>query len=408
MNKLQQSIAESLKTANIPVNAKLMVGLSGGMDSVVLTHALKALGYDLTTAHLNHCLRGADSDADEAFVRQLSREWELPCISRQTEIPKKGNLEANAREVRYAFLEEARKAHKADYIVVAHHFDDQIETILMHEKRGAGLRGQCGMSLLKGNILRPMLNISWTEIENYAKEHRLEYHHDQTNDDLNFARNHLRHELIPKLRQAKDFEQSIRDKMTNARQKLADLEVKSKLWITENLRNDRFDRYVFAELSKDLQAEILLNLLGQQDIYSKMLGRLMDFIAHGRTGKELAVKDRLFVIEYDQIHSSSREAEELKKTPLKGEVEWGDYHIAVSHIKPLYVRSWKAGDRFRPAGMKGSKKVQDFFTDTKVPRYARKRIPIVVNENDDIICVGAMRFAEDYRHLKANIQIDEK
>ena len=408
MDTFLKNIADSLKTANISVNAKLVVGVSGGMDSVALSHALKALNYDLVIAHLNHQLRGADADKDETFVIGLAKQWELPYFTQKAVIPKEGNLEANARQIRYSFLEDVREAYQADYIAVGHHFDDQIETILMHEKRGSGLRGKRGMSLIKGNIIRPMLDISRGEIEAYAHKHKLEYRHDKTNDDLDFERNHLRHKVIPKLKEDMNFEQTIRDKAETARRKLETLSEEKNEWLKTYLHGEYLDRHAFDELEKDLKVEILLHLLGQKDVYSKTLGRLIDFITHGRTGKELEVKGRLFIIEYDQIHYTTREAVKLKKTPLEGSIKWGGYHIHVSNIKSLYVRSWKTGDRFRPAGMKGRKKLQDFFTDSKIPRYQRKGIPILVDENDDIICIGNMRFAEEYKHLKEHISIDEK
>ena len=408
MDTLLKSIADGLKTAKIPANAKLIVGVSGGMDSIALVHALKALNYELIIAHLNHQLRGAEADKDEAFVIGLAKQWGLPYFTRKAVIPKEGNLEANARQIRYSFLEDVREAYQADHIAVGHHFDDQIETVLMHEKRGSGLRGKRGMSLVKGNILRPMLDVSRSVIEAYVRRHDLEYRHDKTNDDLDLERNHLRHKIIPKLKEDMNFEQTIRDKAETARRKLEILTKKSDEWLKTHLRGEYFNRHAFNDLEKDLKVEILLHLLGQEDIYSKTLGRLIDFIAHGRTGKELEVKGRLFIVEYDQIHHTTREATRLKKTPLEGPIEWGGYHIRVSNIKALYVRSWRPGDRFRPAGMKGTKKLQDFFTDSKIPRYQRKGIPILVNENDDIICISNMRFAEEHKHLKEHIFIDEK
>src|SRR5262249_19491687 len=142
---------------------------SGGVDSVVLAHKLKNLGYQMVLAHFNHGWRGKESDENENFCWNLAKKWKIPIeVSRGKKV-EKGNAEAKAREERYFFLEAVRQKHKACYIAVAHHKDDQIETIWMHKKRGAGLRGLAGMPLVQRKIIRPLLEISKKEILEYAK-----------------------------------------------------------------------------------------------------------------------------------------------------------------------------------------------------------------------------------------------
>ncbi|QQR83241.1 tRNA lysidine(34) synthetase TilS [Candidatus Peregrinibacteria bacterium] len=135
---------------------RLVVGVSGGVDSVVLAHQLHALGYELIIAHLNHGLRGEASDADALFVRQFAKELNVPCVIDRQAISLIGNVEQNARTVRYRFLEDVRKQMKADLIAVAHHLDDPIETVLMHLLRGAGLRGARGMLVQQERLIRPL------------------------------------------------------------------------------------------------------------------------------------------------------------------------------------------------------------------------------------------------------------
>jgi len=406
MNDLIKQIKTTLKP--LPPFKKVIVALSGGMDSVAVTHALKHLGYEVIVAHLNHQLRVGASDIDEQFAINLAKKWKLPYMTQKAVIPRKGNLEKNARKIRYCFLEDVREAYKADHIVTGHHFDDQIETVLMHEKRGSGYRGKRGMRLVNGKLLRPMLEVDRTTIEAYIKEHKLEYRVDESNFDLTFERNHLRHKVIPKLKEDPTFKNSIRKKIKDAKAKLKELGKQKDAWLKTNYKNERLDRHEFNALEKDLKVEILIHLLGQKDVYSSTLGTIINFIATGKTGKEIVVKGILFVIEYDRIRCISEEQSKMKKTKVKDETKWGNYTIKVSNIKPLYVRSWKDGDKFNPTGMKGTKKVQDFFVDAKIPKYDRKQIPIVVDENDDIICIGNMRFAEKHKHLKEKISIDEK
>lgn len=390
---------------NIPPFKKVVVGVSGGMDSVVLTHVLKHLGYEVIIAHLNHDLRGEASEKDEAFVVELAKAWGLPFMSKQAVIPKKGNLESNARTVRYAFLDEVRLSFQADYVAVGHHFDDQIETILMNEKRGAGLRGKRGMCFFHHHLIRPFLDIPRREIEAYAHRHMLDFVTDESNFDLRFQRNYFRHEVIPKLKEDAGFEERIRRLSQEAAVELEALNEAKEAWLKGNLQGDAFDRRAFNPLSNDLKVEILLDLIGFHDVYRPTLNRLLEFIAEGQTGKKLQVKKVNFVIEYDQVRFFEDAKEPLLPMPLSDHQTWGDYDIKVSGLKLLKVRSWKQGDRFQPAGMKGTKKLQDFFVDEKIPRQERSRIPIIVDENDHIICVGDLRFSEAFKEMKEEVRV---
>ncbi len=403
MMDLPNKVKAALK--KIPPFKKVVVGLSGGMDSVVLTHVLKHLGYEVIVAHLNHDLRGEISEKDEAFVIELAKAWKLPFVSNKAVIPKKGNLEQNARKIRYSFLEEVRLAYGADFVAVGHHFDDQIETLLMHEERGAGLRGKRGMSLVSGHLIRPMLDLPRRKIEAYAREHLLDFVIDETNMDMSFQWNYLRHQVIPTLKQEPDFEARMRKMAHEAAEKIEALKEPKKHWMMEKLKNNSFDRGEFSELEPDLKAEILLELLGQQDLYQANLNRLMDFIDQGATGKTLEVKGLSFVIEYDRAKFTRQKVEALHAVEVKKNAQWGDYVITVKAIQPLVVRPWKPGDKFQPAGMGGTKKLQDFFVDQKIPREERKRIPIVVDENDAIICVGDLRFSEGFKGWKDRVKV---
>ncbi len=403
MDNLKKHVRETLK--NQPSFKKVVVGLSGGMDSTVLTHILKSLGYEVIIAHLNHSLRGNQSDQDEQFVVELAKSWELPYLTKKVVLPETGNQEALGRQTRYSYFEEVRQAYQADFIAVGHHFDDQIETILMHEKRGAGLRGTRGMQVLSGKILRPLLNVSRKDIEMYAKKNLLDFVVDESNQDTSYARNHLRHKVIPKLKETPGFEEEIRKKSREAAQMLDSLKEETDVWIDNAIDHDNFLRKDFSVLSKELKTEIVIQLLGQRDLYSKSITRLVNFIESGKTGKELRIKDKTFIIEYDRIRIVDEHQKLLEEAWVEDEVIWGSYQIKVKDKLRLKVRTWKAGDRFKPRGMAGHKKLQNFFVDQKIPRHMRGKIPIVVDEKDAIICVGNMRFSDDHPHLKEHIEI---
>jgi tRNA(Ile)-lysidine synthetase-like protein len=189
------------------------------------------------------------------------------------------------------------------------------------------------------------------------------------------------------------------------------MEAEKKFWKQKYRVGNRFNRVSFNELDTDMKVEILLDILGQEDIYRSTLNRLISFIASGKTGKEIKVKGLTFVVEYDTLTwytEIPKKKTAPRKQMIEGETQWGGYTIKVSEIKPLYVRSWKAGDRFQPTGMKGSKKLQDFFVDEKIPKYDRQQIPVIVDETDSIICIGNLRFSEKHKNMRDKIKIKKQ
>lgn len=403
MNELVSKVEFAFQS--LPPFKKIVVGLSGGVDSIVLTHVLKNLGHEVIVAHLNHQLRET-ANRDEAFVLEVCKNWGLPCVTKKAVIPTAQNLENNGRKLRYEFLEGVRGEHEADLIAVGHHFDDQIETILMHEKRGAGLRGKRGMRFLAGKILRPLLNISRLEIEDYAKQHALSFVTDESNMDLSFERNRLRQEVIPELKKIDGFEEKIRQISAEATFKLSLLEAQKEEWIEKHNQKNSFERKAFNPLDHELKVEILIGLLGQEDLYQATLNRLINFVLNGETGKQFTVKGLTFFSDYERLSWQKVSSEPLTSTSLRqGETTWGKYQIHLSEVSSLHVRSWKKGDRFQPSGMTGTKKLQDFFTDIKIPQRERSQIPVIVDAKEEIVCVGDLRFSEFGKGLKGKIEI---
>jgi tRNA(Ile)-lysidine synthase len=382
---------------NIPPFKKAVVAVSGGVDSIVLAYGLKALGYEVVIAHLNHKLRGAESDGDQKFVGDLAKRLGVQFVTKTTDIPKNGNLEENARIIRYEFLEDARKKYKADFIAVAHHLDDQIETVLMHMARGAGLRGQVGMQYQNGNIIRPLLGIKRQEILDYAGEQKLEYRTDSSNGDLSYDRNFWRHMVIPYLKNnIHRLGERIMKISATAKKQLESISKKADAWARKNISENTFGCEAFNKLDIELKSETLIKLIGPKDLYASALNELIDLIEAGHSGRKMVVKNLTFIIEHGNVFvSGQQEKTELPKTKITvSGIKWGQWKIKSKGGKTLFVRQWKAGDRFIPSGMKGSKKLQDFFTDKKIPLHERGQIPVIVDENDVIISVGNLRFAQ--------------
>ncbi len=379
----------------------IVVGVSGGSDSMALMHMLHELGQKMVVAHINHGIRGEEADRDEAFVKAAAEKLGLPFYRTQLNLPK-GNMEAQARKARYAYFEKLRKETGADAIAVAHHQGDQVETILMHKERGAGLRGLRGMQYQSGYIIRPMLNLNKEDICTYLEEKGIKFVHDSSNDDLTLKRNQIRAEIKEK------NPRNILIEAEEASRKLKELSAKAAAWMQQHYADNRFERTAFNSLDKDVKAEVLIQLLGQEDLYSRHIHLLVAHIEKGESGKTLSFKGKSLIIEYDfiSVQPESPEKIELKKELIqKSGTTWGKYTVkSVSKVK-LYVRSWKAGDKFKPSGMQGTKKLQDFFVDAKVPKLERCKIPIIVDENDHIVAVGDMRFDERFLELKEQLEI---
>ena len=205
---LNEAQALTREYAMLAPGNHILCAVSGGADSVCLLHWLKAqseaLGFALTAAHFNHRLRGAESDRDAAFVEQLCREWKVPCVvgtgDVSGEAERRGaGIEETARTLRYAFLEQTAAEVGADLIATAHNANDNVETMLLHLIRGSGLQGLTGIRPRRRKLIRPFLTTTRAEILAYLEEHRLPHVEDSTNADTAYARNRLRHQVIPLL-----------------------------------------------------------------------------------------------------------------------------------------------------------------------------------------------------------------
>lgn len=190
----------ALHLKEIPKNARVVVGVSGGRDSMALVYALlqQRPDLELITAHINHQLR-ADANADEAFVLGMMQRWGVDCKIFRPRPPEDGNIEEWGRDKRYEFFEKLRKKNKADFIFTAHHQDDDFESMLLHVLRGTRVKGLSGMMLNRDNLYRPLLLTSREQINEYVDANEIPYRNDPTNDNNEYSRNFLRNKVIPVL-----------------------------------------------------------------------------------------------------------------------------------------------------------------------------------------------------------------
>ena len=457
MYPLDQRVRRTiLRYALFPAGSRAVIALSGGADSVALTHLLREVaprtGFHLVgLAHLNHRLRGDAADTDEEFCRRLAAELSLPIEVRRLAVGalarRRGSLEETAREARYEFLEQAANRLGADRIAVGHTLDDQAETFLLRLLRGAGPRGLAGIYPRFGRIVRPLLEVSRADLRRYLAEHGVSFREDETNRDITIPRNRVRHELIPFLseRFSSRVVEILAREAAIARDDAAWLERVSSAAAARIVRvmTDRVEIDVPLLLAEppSVGRWILLRAL------QRWSGRRFVAFDHADTLLALADgKDEPVVLDLPG-QTARRDGGMLVLTPregrsrssgpransfhyllsIPGEAVLAEAGCAISaevatrgsgpeqpgwleHVggrtaavdaatlpTVLGVRSRKPGDRLRPLGLNGHKKLQDLLVDLKIPRADRDVTPLVVDDRDRIVWVAGHAIADDFR-----------
>lgn len=397
-------------------NHKILIAISGGIDSVVMTHALKELDYKIELAHCNFNLRGDESDGDQKSVENLAKEWNLPLHLKQfntNQISKelKLNTQETTRKIRYEWFHEIIKMHSFDVIAIAHNADDQVETVLINYGRGCGISGLHGIPYKNGQIVRPLLNSPRIEIEDYAKKNRLYFRIDSSNLEKKYTRNKLRHDVVPILK--KTFPNFLQNSIQNTELILKQEQIYfSKVNDFQKFISFNQDETVVDLLpfQRETNGEIILfellkkfffsyreieKLIKQEIIPSGQKYINHSFIAITHQSK-LIIKPNTWVetapeywIENSQEtehlpfllnfeHLSPRHVQDLYS------LEANELYVDADKITfPLCLRRWKPGDRIYPYGLKGSKKVQDVFSDLKMNLFEKQNVWIL--ESDDKI-----------------------
>lgn len=426
---LQTRIAASARDRQLfSPGDTLIVGLSGGADSVALLDLLASLpdySLRLTAAHLNHCLRGAESDGDEQFCREFAARLGIPFETRRVDVAafaaREGlNLEDAGREARIEFLDQLARAAGASAVVLAHHADDQAETVLMRLLRGSGSHGLAGIAWRnRRGYVRPLLNVSRQEIEAYLRERGLEWREDSSNRDTTLLRNRIRHEILPLLESCNP---ATREALTATASILND----------EDALLEELTERAFAELCESSAAGSscsVARFLSQPPALARRLVRLMySRHAHSRrlltsshveAVRAMAASPRpnqrlnlpgaiVAVREYDRLSltrpdappdcpyeiqidgpgsfllpDGSRIHVEEGAPPLAPKTECSDraWFDQAQAPYPWTVRTFRPGDRLQPLGMVGTKKVKDIFIDKKIPPSRRAATPLFFSDN---------------------------
>ena len=393
---------------------KVLVAISGGLDSVVLAHLITELNFDISLAHCNFQLRGKESNLDEAFVLQISKEKILPVFIKKfdTEIFAKKNklsIQIAARQLRYKWFEELISEHHFDYVLTAHHADDNLETFLINLTRGSGLDGFTGIPAINRNIIRPLLTSSRDEILTFAKEKNIEWREDESNSSIKYVRNKIRHQVIPVLKEinpslletfsktSKNLQESnqiIEDRVSEIISEVVSKEndiTKFDIEKLKSLSNPKAYLYQILKTYNFTEWNDISNLLSAQSgkqIFSETHRLLKDrgfLLLSKNTPKS---NDKKFLIKQYQTEVQEPIHIRIEKVNEISTVNNQIIYVDADLLKfPLTLRKWKNGDYFYPKGMEGKKKISNYFKDKKLSLLEKENIWLLCSSENDIVWI---------------------
>ncbi len=420
----------------------VLVAVSGGADSVALLHSLLAAGFSCVAAHCNFHLRGEESDSDEAFVRSLCERLGVPLRVAQFDTlayvsEHKVSVEMAARELRYDWFFSLLDEMGIPVVAVAHHADDAAETFLLNLTRGTGLRGLTGMKALQGRVARPMLGVSRQEVELYCKANRLTFVTDRTNNSDDYARNKIRHHVIPQLKGINpSFLSTMRQNMAHLAQVMEVFQVQVDEFRARHVKvSPDGQTSIGAQGLNDLPCAepFLFEVLSPLGFSPRSVHDVARCVAEGRWGRFFyspsmrAVVDRSGVL-VQPVSSLPAESDTVVaggcpfrvSSPLvvslsifpKPDGYLFSRDSLVMHLDagkvafPVTFRHWRAGDAFRPLGMRCEKKLSDFFVDCKMSRPEKEQA-WVAESDGRVMCVMGRRIDDRFKVTPSTKQILE-
>ena len=421
---MYQRFIDTLNRLKITRDQLIIIALSGGADSVALLHMFHQAGYKCVAAHCNFHLRNEESDRDERFVSDLCESLgvDLKIVHFKTEEYARLNkisIAMAARDLRYIWFEEIRELYKASFIAVAHHADDQIETCFLNLLRGTGIRGFTGMKEINGHILRPLLSIYRSELEEWLDQSDYKYINDSSNFTLDYKRNKIRHQLMPLL---EDIQPNAKKTILRSIHNITEAEkiydqaldkVKNDIIIEKSSGSLRID----LTLLHDEQSikTILFDIMSPYNFNRTTIEQLIKSLDNSQSGlmfystTHRLIKDRETLL----IHSLDVDSAKMTEffiqdrdsqitTPVCLHIQQVPYNELTEIEKtkqiayfdfdklsfPLVLRKWKKGDKMKPFGMKGSRKISDIFSDLKYDIYRKENSWLLCNGDDIIWLIG--------------------
>ncbi|TPD71302.1 tRNA lysidine(34) synthetase TilS [Flavobacterium microcysteis] len=408
--EFQKHLAENLPFLK---EKKLLLALSGGLDSMVLAHLLKESGCTVALAHCNFQLRGNESDGDEKFIRDfaLENKFQLFVTRFNTESfasDNKLSIQVAARQLRYIWFYQLLEENKLDYILTAHHLDDNLETFLINLTRGTGLDGLTGIPVQNDKIVRPLLNFSREEIKNFASENKIEWREDSSNSSDKYLRNKLRHDIVPILKNLNpSFLDSFQDTLNSLQQSKSLADDASVLVYKQVVsEKDKQKHFAISELKRlpNYQAYLYewlkpFGFKAWNDIYElieaqsgkiilsenyRLLKDREHLILEPILEKDTAVYEIIGDEIKSPIHLKISTADQIIK-PLDS----NSIYVDKETLKfPLHIRKWQEGDYFCPAGIDGKKKVSKYFKDEKMSLPEKENTWLLISDHKIVWIIG--------------------
>ncbi len=399
---------------------RILLAVSGGIDSMVMAHLFIQMGYETGILHCNFTLRGKESEKDEELVRKFAESQSIPFFSTHfdTKVYAKENslsVQMAARELRYSWFEEIRKQNGYDLIAVAHNLNDNIETLIINLTRGTGLAGLSGMRIVNNRIIRPLLFASRKQITDYCNMNSIRYREDKSNADTKYIRNKIRHQIIPVL---KEINPSIETTLNETAERFIGInEIVSEFIrkLREKIceHSGEITTFNISLLRTHLHNKaIIFELFKPFGIINVQLEDLIKVI-NGKTGGQIFTGSHRIIKNRKEIIVSNEEIKDntsflissitgFKKVPGIESAQYSDitdsFEIPTNPatacvdadklVFPLIVRKWMPGDNFYPLGMKQKKKLSDYFIDNKYSILDKENKLILESDGKIVWIIG--------------------
>ncbi|MDN3687096.1 tRNA lysidine(34) synthetase TilS [Cyclobacterium jeungdonense] len=404
----------------LDVKNRYLLAISGGIDSVVLAHLMYRAGFKFSFLHCNFQLRGEESDADEAFVRQLAQR--LGCaihvkfFEPQTYMKAQGvSLQMAARELRYDWFEQMNRDNQTDGVVVAHHADDQLETILLNLLRGTGIEGLYGMAERRGCIIRPLLPFSRAAIQEYLRNESLDWREDSSNLKTIYKRNFIRHELFPLLEK---FDPKGPELMSYSFERVKDTGKAFfyffEQWLGEHVVQVSSYEYLDFKSLEGVpgKTSLLFYWLRPRGFVYAQVKEMAQVMANPESGKCFFSERWMVNIDRERLILGKKRSDKVSLSVESHAISFrtdDQTGYEIIHLKegwqvdrssenalldrqlleyPLLIRTWEQGDKFRPLGMGQFKKVSDFLIDSKIPVILKERVQVLCSAGEIVWVIG--------------------
>ena len=411
---------------------KILLAVSGGKDSVLMTQLFAQSKYSFGIAHCNFQLRGDESEKDAVFVEKLAKELNVPFFkinfdTKEFATKEKISIQMSARDLRYDWLEKIRVAENYSFVAVAHHQTDSVETVLLNLVRGTGIAGLHGILPKRDHIVRPLLALTGEEVTQMIEEQGIAFREDESNKESKYARNRVRLEVLPAF---KEINPTLEKTFSIASQRFLALEmflnqqvatIRVKLFLEKEkgvffvdistLKAEGLDSFILYEIfrpfgfSEPILKDLLENLEQPESgkiFYSETHQLLIN--RHELIVREIQdkVEQAVFIPELPTVFSWYGKSYSLILKDLA--IDKVDFRKTMTVVLdadkvifPLEVRVWRAGDFFKPLGLNGTKKISDFLINQKIALDEKNRIPLLINSNQDILSVCVLRIDDRYK-----------